>query len=74
MKNFYFGVVIKEDGKHYSYVVKATSNDNLLSKLKIKNVVAINIFETKKRAEEVVTMWNNSYRANGTYMFDSPSF
>ena len=34
MKYIYFAVTIKEDEKHYSYVVKTTDNNNILSVLK----------------------------------------
>lgn len=74
VKNFYFAVSVSENGKNYAYIIKATENDNILSKLNVKNIVVANICETKKRAAEVVSFWNISYKINGTHMFDSPSF
>ncbi len=29
---------------------------------------------TKKEAAELVTAWNDAYKANGEYLFDSPAF
>lgn len=74
MKYYYFAVTIEENGKYYAYAVKANENDNILCKLKIKNIKCANICPTKKRAAEIVEAWNDSYKTNGTYMFDSPSF
>jgi len=71
---FYFAVTVCEFGKYYSYVVKVAQSDNVLSKLAIKNIVTANICPTKKCAADLVTGWNNGYKANGTYMFDNPAF
>jgi hypothetical protein len=74
MKNFYIAVEIKEDGKYYAYAVKASTSDNLLSKLEIKGIQFANLCETKRGAEEVVKMWNAAHKANNRYLFDSPTF
>ena len=66
MKYFHIAVTIKEDEKLYSYGIKVSESDNLLSKLKIKNIVWADIFQTKKKMEEVVKMWNDGYIKNGT--------
>lgn len=73
MKNFYVAIQIEENGKYYAYAEKVNDNDNLLSRLSIKNIVTANICETKKKAAEIVNMWNESHKANGRYMF-SESF
>ena len=70
MKYFYIVVQVEENGKYYAYAVKVSESDNLLSKLKIKNIVTANIFRTKKKAEEIVEAWNQMYKENGNYMFD----
>ena len=70
MKYFYIVVQVEENGKYYAYAIKVSESDNLLSKLKIKNIVTANIFRTKKRAEEIVEAWNQMYKENGNYMFD----
>lgn len=72
MKNFYVALQIEENGKYYAYAEKISENDNLLAKLSIKNLVTANICETKKKAEEVTTLWNDSHKTNGRYMFSQP--
>ena len=74
MKHFYVAVQIEENGKYYAYAIKTSEAGNLISQLQIKGITSANIFETKKRAGEVVNAWNNGYKANGKYLFDSPSF
>ena len=70
MKYFYCAVTIEENAKYYSYVVKVSPSDNVLSKLSINGILHANIYETKKRAAEIVAFWNAAYKANGTYLFD----
>ena len=43
--------------------------DNLLSKLEINNIVVANLCDTKKKAEELVNLWNESFKNNKTYLF-----
>lgn len=74
MKRFYVTIQIMENGKYYAYYITVSTADNLLSILKIKNIITANIFETKKRAGEVMKAWNDGFVANGTYLFDSSSF
>jgi hypothetical protein len=74
MKSFYVAVQIEETGKYYAYAVKVSENDDLLSNLEIKGIKTANLCETKKRAETIVKAWNAAYKANGNYLFDSPSF
>lgn len=73
MKHIYFAVTIEENEKHYSYVVKTTDNNNILSVLKIKNIISANIYP-KKQAEEVVNHWNECYKNNGTHMYSEQLF
>ncbi len=73
-KKHYFAVIIRENEKLYSYVVKATEGDNLLSVFRIPGIVSANIFSTKKEAEETARFWNECYKKNGTFLFSSPSF
>lgn len=73
MKHIYFAVTIKENEKYCSYVVKATENDNILSVLKIKNIISANIYP-KNKAEQVVKHWNECYKNNGTHMYSEQLF
>lgn len=74
MKYFYFAVTIEENEKYYAYMLKLSSFDNVLSKLKIKGILHANIFNTKKEAAATVEAWNKSYKANGTYLFENSPF
>lgn len=74
MKYFYIAVTIKENEKYYSYAVKVSTLENLLSKLEIPNIISANYFGSKKYTEEIVKEWNATYKATGTYLFDTPSF
>lgn len=65
----YAAVTVEENGKYYAYVIPFSSSDNALCKLAVKNILHANIYTTKKHAAEVVTAWNDAYKANGTYMF-----
>ena len=69
MKNYYIAVQIKEDDKFYAYAVKVNTMDNLLSKLEINNIVVANLCDTKKKAEELVNLWNETFKNNKTYLF-----
>lgn len=69
MKNIYIAATVKEKGKYYSCVIKAGESDNLLSVLSgVKGLISANIWP-KARAEKAVEIWNNSYKANGNYLF-----
>ena len=70
MKNYYIAVQIKEDDKFYAYAVKVNTMDNLLSKLEINNIEVANLCDTKKKAQELVSLWNESFKNNGTYLFE----
>lgn len=74
MKYFYIAVEIEENGKRYAYALKVTTCDNLLSKLTIKGIVSATLCDAKWRATELCRVWNEAYKANGTYLFDSPTF
>lgn len=69
--NFYIVVQIQENGKYYAYVIRATGADNLLSKLAIKNIVTANICPTRKAARALADFWNDCYKQNKTFLFDT---
>lgn len=81
MKKFWLAVTVKykfdeeDTGSFYAYAVPVTENQNLKSTLdSIKGLQFCNIFATKRAAVEVTTMWNDSYKENGTYLFAEPEF
>ena len=69
--NHYIVVQINENDKNYAYMIRCSGSDNLLSKLAIKNIVAANICPTKKAARALAAFWNDCFKQNGTYMFDT---
>lgn len=74
-KNYWLACTVEESGKFYVYIVKAPQNYNLCSILAgVANLKSANIYRTKKQAGEIVTFWNECYRNNGTYLFDTPQF
>lgn len=71
---FYIALHISEGGKNYAYAMPVSSSDNLTARLRIPGLVAANIMPTKKAARKTVEAWRASFRANDSYMFDSPLF
>ena len=69
MKNYYFAVTAEVNEKYYSFVIQASTNDNLLSKFSDKRLLHVNICETRKAAVELVRFWDECHRKNGTYLF-----
>lgn len=70
MKNFYIAIQTKDNNdKYFAYIIKVNASDNLLSKLKNKNIVCANVCDTKKKAEEQVDLWNECFIENGTFLF-----
>ena len=75
MKRFYIAVTIAENEKYYAHAVIVSQNDNVLSKLALAGIVFANVCESRKKCIEIVNLWNDSYKANGTYLFsDAPLF
>ena len=74
MKYYWIAAQIKENGKSYAYALRVSTSDNLLSKLIRESIVADKLCATKKQAAEIVTAWNEGYKANGSYMFADPAF
>ena len=69
IKNFYIAITIEENGKFWSYVIKHSATSNLLSTLKIKNIINATLYNTKKEAAAVVSLWNTEYIMNGASLF-----
>ena len=70
----YFLVVIQENGKKYAFVKKVSDFENLLHALNIPNAITINLYPTRRFARSMVECYNNEFKANGVYMFDTPTF
>ena len=82
MKNFYMAVSVvvestltDDPGGNCAYIVKFTSSDNLKSVLdRIGGLKAANMCATKKEAKELVDVWNEAFKQNGTYAYSDPTF
>lgn len=90
MSKIYMAVTVKQDRNHreftprpseeynpgyYSYVVPCKAGENLKFALDcIGGLQVAHICSTKKEAVELAETWNAGYKANGTYLFDTPKF
>ena len=64
-----------DPGGNCAYIVKFTSSDNLKSVLdRIGGLKAANMCATKKEAKELVDVWNEAFKQNGTYAYSDPTF
>lgn len=54
----------------YAFAYPLSEHDNAKAKIDLfPNVKYCNVFQTRKKAREVVAAWNEAYKANGTYAF-----
>lgn len=90
MKGYYLAVSVTQDRYEsiftpdptkepspglYAYIIRCTGSDNLKAVLdRIGGLRAVNICQSKKAAAELVTAWNEAYKRNGAYLYDSPTF
>lgn len=68
MNRYYIAVTERHNDKYYSYWIGATNSDNVLSKLNNPKIIHANIYSNRKQAAEICTLWNESYKTNGTYL------
>lgn len=73
---FYLAIIIEPiKGKYYAYPLRVSDSINLASELNgIKHLLSATLMSTKKKANDVVDYWNNSYRRNGTYLLDDKEY
>ena len=70
MRNLYFAVTEKIQGKNIAYVLEVWKSDNLVHIFAPENnFVCANYYPTKKEAELIADAWNESYKMNGTYLY-----
>lgn len=70
MKNNYILITVTENDKYYSYVLKVPETQNLISALKIKNIISATIYPTKRQASSDAIFNNNIYKKNNAFLFD----
>lgn len=73
MKNTYISVTIEKSGKRCAFAIAVSPSDNLLHALDIAGISAANICQSKREAQEIAQAWNDSYRANGSYLWEVTS-
>ena len=74
MKNFYCAISKQIGEFRNAYVGQFSSSDNLLKfceRRKQEGAQVVMVCESKKQAEYIVEDWNNTYKADGTYLLTS---
>ena len=67
MKNTYFVVTHKLNGKHYSEVLRVGIGENIMKYVKCDTIECLTACESKKEAEHLVSFWNECYKDNNTH-------
>ena len=65
MKYFYYAAVREFDSKYYAQVVTTHESENIVNRFPQSLYAIVEPCRTRKRAEELVKVWNDCYRANG---------
>lgn len=75
MKRIFIAAQTEENGKFYAFVIPIRTGENIKPILeRYKNTEVFHLCESRKQADDLVIFWNESYKSNGTYLFDSPLF
>ena len=75
MKKIFLAAITEENGKNYAFIVPIRTGENIKPILeRYKNTPVFHLCESRKQADDLVITWNEAYKNNGSYMFDSPSF
>lgn len=65
--NFYYVINQEIDGLYYAYVETVKGSENLLGFMeRLKDAISVNAVKTRKEAENIAYMWNQTYKENGT--------
>lgn len=68
-RKLYLALTIADNGKYYSYTLPVSPSDNLLSRLRIPNIVAATPCGSRKEAMQTVSAWNETYQKNGCFLY-----
>jgi hypothetical protein len=73
---FYLAITIEPiKDKYFSYILRVSDCNNIVSELKgINYLISANIMPTKKKAEQTVDFWNESYKKNSAYLLDDEDY
>ena len=67
-----FAIAIEENGRYFAYPLTVPANNNLASEFNgIKGLKSANYCASRKKATELTDFWNQCYRNNGTYLYQS---
>lgn len=69
MKMIFVVFDIKQDGKHYAIADTIRTGENLMAHCRRYNTDICHLCESRKQAEQIAAIWNNSYKENGTALF-----
>ena len=70
IKKYWIAVQIETEGKRDAAIIPVTENDNLLSKLNIRDIITANIFNTQDAARDAVLAWRDEYIKSGVYRWE----
>lgn len=60
---------------YYAYVLKVNEGDNIKARLaSIGGLITANVYPSRKKCVEVVTAWNDGYKASGEYLYQEGPF
>ena len=73
MKKIYIAIQTEEKGKFYAFaeIIRTGENLKFLFDRYAHKAKIFHICESRRQAEELVFRWNATYKANGTYLFDT---
>lgn len=68
MKNTYFIITHKLNGKYCAEVLKVGAGVNIVGYVKdCKTIYSLTVCESKKESENLASFWNECYKMNNTY-------
>ena len=71
MKKIFVVFNMIQDGKQYAIPETIRMGENLISFIKRYNANICHLCESRQDAEMLAINWNNSYKANGTSIFNT---
>lgn len=74
MKKIFVVFSITQDGRRYAIADTIRTGENLKSHIDRYNCDICHLCESRKEAETLAHVWNESYKANDNYLFDSLRF
>ena len=73
MKKIFVVYSIEQDGKRYAIADTIRTGENLIPIIKRYNTDICHLCESRQQAEQIAIEWNESYKANCTYVLNKKS-